>query len=372
MVILFIAFIAGLLFLLQKFLYKKFWKEGVAVTLSFSEEMVEAGDGAALLEIMENRKWMPLAILKVKFQCSRNLIFADMDNSAVTDMFYRSDLFSIMPCQRITRIHRISCPKRGYYGIYGIDLVSADLFFSTELHDHRESDVRIYVLPKRFQTSAFNSAIKKISGEIAVRRYEVEDPFTYRGIREYEPYDEVKSINWKATARTGDLKVNIHEHTAVSTVRIFMDLQDTNILRREELLEMSISICAHTAGEFLNQGVQTAVYANARDCMTDRILMLEEVTDRESLHAVLKSLARLDLQKETMNFQEAFSDKLFGDSALYTIFISPNRHEDFQGLLASYREREDFCWICPSKTMEDKDIRMDLKDRVMILLEEPD
>ena len=36
----------------------------------------------------------------------------------------------------------------------------------------------------------------------------MEDPFEYRGIREYQPYDDMRSVNWKATAKTGDLKVN--------------------------------------------------------------------------------------------------------------------------------------------------------------------
>lgn len=372
MIIIFTALLAGLLFMVQKHLYRKYWKEGVLVKLSFLSEMAEAGEESALLEVVENRKWLPLATLKVKFQCSRNLIFADMDNSAVTDLFYRNDLFSIMPYQRITRTHKLSCPKRGYYGIHGIDLVGADLFFSEELHEHLESDTRIYVLPKRFQSPVLNSAMKRISGETAVRRYEIEDPFVYRGIREYEPYDEMKTINWKATAKTGDLKVNVREHTAVSTVRIFMNLQDTDILRHEELLEMSISICAQIVQEFLSQGVQMAVYSNAVDCMTGQALKLQGITDSEGLNAVLKSLARLDLAKETVDFGEAFGSQLFLENALYTIFISPNRHGDFQDILVSYGERGEFSWLCPSKELTEKDIRVQLQGKVILLLEEAD
>ncbi|MBD5394506.1 MAG: DUF58 domain-containing protein [Lachnospiraceae bacterium] len=370
MVILFIACFAGILFLLQNALYSRLWMKGVSVRLSFSKEMVETGDQASLIEVVENRKWLPLATLKVKFQCSRNLKFLDTDNSAVTDLYYRNDLFTVMPYKRITRTHKISCPQRGYFGIYGIDLVGADLFFSQEMRGHMESDTRIYVLPRQFSSSVLDSAMKKVSGEVAVRRYEIEDPFTHRGIREYEPYDEMKSINWKATAKTGELKVNVRDHTAVKSVRIFLNLQDTNILRREELLEMSISICARIVWELLNQGVQTAVYANAPDCMTGQILILEGITGGESLNAVYKSLARLDLKKETADFGESFGDKLLLDNALYTVVISPNRHEDFQSLLVSYKEKEDFAWICPSKEMDDKDIMDKLKESVIMLQEE--
>lgn len=370
MVILFIAALTGIMYMLQKLLYREFWKKGVSVTLSFGDEMVEAGADAALLEVVENRKWLPLATLKVKFQCSRCLKFADTDNSAVTDMYYRNDLFSVMPYQRITRTHRLSCPQRGYFGIYGIDLVGADLFFSIEMHTHFDSDTGIYVLPAHISSPFLDSAVKKISGEVAVKRYEIEDPFTHRGIREYEPYDEIKSINWKATAKTGELKVNIHEYTAVKSVRIFMNLQDNNILRREELLEMSISICARLAQELADQGMQISVYANAADCITGQALILEGIAGGEGLNGVYKSLARLDLKRETVDFKEAFGEKLFLTNALYTVFISPNRHEEFQELLASYKEKEDFCWLCPVKTMEDGDIKEELKGSVIMLQEE--
>ncbi|MGN0376415.1 MAG: DUF58 domain-containing protein [Suilimivivens sp.] len=370
MVILFIAFLAGVMYLLQKLLYRQFWEKGVSVRLSFEEEMVEAGDDAALLEVVENRKWLPLATLKVKFQCSKNLKFTDTDNSAVTDLYYRNDLFSIMPYQRITRTHRLNCPQRGYFGIYGIDLVGADLFFSIELHAHQDSNTRIYVLPGHLHSPVLDSAMKKISGEVVVKRYEMEDPFTHRGIREYEPYDEIKSINWKATAKTGELKVNIHEYTAVRSVRIFLNLQDNNILRREELLERSISICARMAQELAEQGIQIAVYANAVDCITGQPLRLEDVAGGEGLNGIYKSLARLDLKRETLDFKETFGEILFLTNALYTVFISPDRHEDFQDLLVSYKEKEDFCWLCPVKTMEVGEIKAELKSSVIMLPEE--
>ena len=212
--------------------------------------------------------------------------------------------------------------------------------------------------------------MRRISGEIAVRRYELTDPFTHRGIREYEPYDEMKSINWKATAKTGELKVNIREHTAMKAVRIFLNLQDRNILRREELLEMSISICARLAAELTGSGVLASVYANARDCITDRILSLQGAAGPGGFEDICKSLARLDLSKETEDFNECFQERIFREEALYTVFISPERHEEFQELLAGYREKEDFAWLCPVKEMEEGDIREELAGNIVKILEE--
>ena len=112
MVIIVIAVVAGGLFALQKYLYRKYWQKGVEVLLQFDREAVTAGEYVNLLEVIENRKYLPLPSLKVKFQCSRHLKFMDDTNSAVTDKYYRNDLFSVMPYKRITRSNKLYCPQR--------------------------------------------------------------------------------------------------------------------------------------------------------------------------------------------------------------------------------------------------------------------
>ena len=375
MVIIFAGLFLLLLFTLQRGLYKRWWNRGVSVKLEFEEEMVQEGEEVKLLEIVENRKRLPLSSFKVKFQCSRHLEFPEGGAGSVTDKYYRNDMFSIMPYQRITRTHQIHCRKRGYYGIYSIDLVGADLFFSEEMVDNISADAVLYVLPKALPARKIYPALKQVSGEAAARRYELEDPFTHRGIREYEPYDEVKAINWKATAKTGELKVNVKDHTAVSSVRIFMNLDDRGVLRQEELLEMSIRICAHLAGELLHQGIRISIFANAGDCISGQRLVMEEIADASGMDGVLKSLARLDVASPMENFEACFKETLFvrGES-LFTVFISPDQHDDFQEMMMRYQVEagDAFVWICPVKKAEDEKVQDRLADRTIFLLEEPD
>lgn len=374
MVILFVGLLMGALFILQQTLYKHWWDNGVTVKLTFEKALIHAGDQVKLFEEVENRKWLPLSSLKVKFQCSRYLQFADSANSNVTDKYYRNDLFSIMPYRKITRTHQILCSKRGYYGIYGIDLVGADLFFSEEMIAGKESDTVIYVIPAILPMDRMEPALKRINGEIATRRYELEDPFTYRGIREYEPFDEPKTINWKATAKTGELKVNIREHTAVSSVRIFMNLQDTGILRREELLEMTISLCAGIAQELLAQGIRVSIYANSKDCVSAQIFQMEGLSDITAIDSIYKALARLDLDASADKFGDAFREKLFDEKeTLYTIFLSPDRHKDYQQVLVSYKNQDaakgDFLWICPIKKSDEEKVEAELQEKTLFIVE---
>lgn len=378
MVILFTLMVGGILFFLQRILYAHWWSRGVIVRLFFEKETVQAGERVKLFEVVENHKNLPLSSLKVKFQCSRHLEFSDGHNGNVTDKYYRNDLFAIMPYQKITRTHEIICPKRGYYGIDGINLVGADLFFSEEMVADQTSDAVVHVIPRELSAKEMEPALRKINGEIAAKRYELEDPFTFRGIREYAPYDEMKRISWKATAKTNELKVKEREHTVVSNVRIFMNLEDYGILRRQELLEMSISLCVGLAKELLRQGIRISIYANAPDCVSGQLLSLEELTHLACMETINKAFARLNTEEGTVKFGSCMRVKLYEDNSLYTIFISPDQHEDFVREIGNYRKKtgDDFVWICPvkkaaqEKIIQEK-IELKIPENRIIMVEEP-
>ncbi len=373
MVIIFAAFLGALLFLLQRVLYANLWSRGVSVFFQFEKEIISTDQQVNLLEIVENHKRLPLPSLKVKFQCSRHLEFSDSQNGSVTDRYYRNDLFSVMPYQRITRTHCITCRQRGYYGIDGIDLVGVDLFFSEEMTDTRNSNAELYVIPKPLSAKALEPAFCRISGEVAARRHETEDPFTYRGIREYEPGDEIKRVNWKATAKTGELLVNERDYTKIGNVHIFLNLEDNGIFRRPELLEMSISICASLTRELLLQGIRVSIYANAADCVTGQLLSMEELTHGNCMDAVYRALARLDLEENTEKFGPCMKEKLSESGSCYTVFISPDRHEDYLETMRSYKQNagKDFCWICPVKSNSEKKPEEELAEQMIFIVEEP-
>ena len=110
-------------------------------------------------------------------------------------------------------------------------------------------DSRLYVYPRPFRGMDFNGALRQLNGEVATKRHLQEDPFEYLGIREYTPRDTLRDVNWKATARSGELKVNQKGCTAQRSVRLVVNLEDGAILRQEDLLEASIEIPAPASTE---------------------------------------------------------------------------------------------------------------------------
>lgn len=329
-----IGIIAFSLVVLQLWIYKRNWAKNLYVSVSFLQDAIYEGEEGELIEVIENRKALPLPMLKVKFQTSRNLGFSDEKGSKTTDQYYRNDIFQVGGGEKITRTLRFVGNKRGYYRINNIDLLASDLFFLNEDGKNMETSQYLYVYPQIYKQAEFRNSLQKLNGEIIVKRHLLEDPFEYRGIREYQPFDDIRSVNWKATARTGNVKVNQKNYTAMQTIRIFLNLEDDGVWKKEREVEISMQIAMGIASFFLTQGIRISCYANSRDILTEEPIEIEGLSMGKQVDVLGKALARVDVTKGTGAFGELFKEKILSErESLFTFFISPNGYEDFLELL---------------------------------------
>ncbi len=349
MLILWIFVGAALFYYAQSQIYAKFWSRGLSARLSFGRESAVEGEECQLLQQVENRKALPLPMLKVKFQLSRRLKFGDEGDSAVTDQYYRNDILSLGPNQRVTRKISFRCAARGYYRINGMDLVCSDLLLTREWVKSEEEQSTLYVYPRPAQGIELMAAVRKLNGEILAKRHLLDDPFEYRGIREYAPFDEMKTINWKATARMDSLMVNMKGYTSLRAVRIFVNLDDNGILRYEDLLEMCIRVAVRFVSELLEQGMRVSVYCNGKDCLTGEAMAMLPGAGVGHMESINRSFARLDLGEKAYPFADVFRKELEEDSKdTATIFVSVERGEEFQEQIGRFAaSRADFAWFVP-------------------------
>lgn len=349
-----IGLLAFLLQWLQRKLYGKWWARNLDIRLEFTQKSLFQGEKGELLEIIENGKRLPLPMLKVKFQTDRNLRFTDSESSRVTDQYYRNDIFQVRGRERITRKLAFTAAKRGYYRIHNIDLVAADLFLSAEMVESRQTEQYFYVYPAPFVSKDFRRSLQQLNGELLTKRHFPEDPFEYRGVREYQPYDDMRSINWKASARTEDLKVNQKNYTALQTIRIFFNIEDSGILKKDDEVEASLQITAGLAAFFLNQGIRVACYGNGRDILNKEPLWIEAGAGAGQMQQIYRALARIDTKQKTADFVETFEAELMNTGpGTTTIFVSPNAYDRFKALLERYRQKEPDCiWFCPISQTE--------------------
>ena len=151
MPIVLIPFVLGLLYILERKIFNRFWQRGLSASLSFETEAATEGEEALLTEVITNRHFIPLHILQVNFQTDVGLEFMDTTNASVTDRVNVIDVFSLRFYEKITRDLRIRCKKRGFYSILQTSMVASDLFSPDIHYATRDQNTFFYVYPRLLQ-----------------------------------------------------------------------------------------------------------------------------------------------------------------------------------------------------------------------------
>ncbi len=143
--------------------------------------------------------------------------------------------------------------RRGVYKVGPSKIRSGDpfLLFCCEQSLVGSTEVLVYPALLDFPWPDFGR--KHPNGNIADQNVVFTDPAYKIGIKDYEPSDSLRSINWAASARYQALKTNIPEGKAVSRCVIF--LEGTNFVHGN-----SLEGRANLAWELLMSGVASLAF----------------------------------------------------------------------------------------------------------------
>lgn len=325
-----IAFACGaLLYFLQSYLYKCFWDKGLTITVRFADGVVREGGTTALIETISNRKRLPLPVLQIKFAITRTFLFPKQKNTAVTDQYYRNEFFSVMPYQKITRTYPFICSRRGCFQMTGMDLICKDFFMTRMMLKSLTHPSMIYVLPRRLKQVEIPTEAEHLLGELVKQIHRNEDPFEFAGIREYQPYDSMHSINWKSTARTGSLQVNTFYTTFSRKLVLLLNLDCNAVSHAGELKEECIRIAASLTARFIHEKIPVAFYTNGMDLIMKEPCRIEAGSDGAHVRNIEIALSRIDITQSPSSFLELLDEhiKPEGDSVEY-LLISNYRKKD--------------------------------------------
>lgn len=346
---------AFLMWLLQGILYQKLWDRGLDVRLEFSSDAVLEGETGSLKEIVENRKWLPLPVMQVGFAVDRSLEFVSRSNVTVSDQAYRRDIFALFPYQQIVRTLEFHAKKRGYYPCAQLELVGKDLFFEGMHVKKKDSSAALYVYPKEIEMDQIETVCQEMLGEFFWKKKLYEDPFAFQEIRDYEVWDGFRQVNWKASARTGGLKVNVYENTALPRVQILLNLEQEEIWEDERLTENVIRIGAALARQWISQGIAAAVYTNGTDCLTGEYGRVEAGAGTGHLTSVLQMLSRVQAADERTSKMRREQERIHGlnplwncDSTQFIVYVSAGQNEENRNQLRQCADQgAGVLWIHP-------------------------
>ncbi|WP_163191995.1 DUF58 domain-containing protein [Clostridium thermarum] len=285
------------LYLLQRHFYVRNCFKKLEAEVKFSTTSIFQGEEVILTVSVSNKKIMPIWWLGVKYNLSRNLRFQEMkDGYAGIDNYCR-DTFFVMAYERITKKYNLFAVKRGYYSIKEIEINSGDLFNDTRLIKKLANNTELYVYPELISLKEIDIVFNKIYGEIIAQRSLLEDPFQLRGIREYSSFDSMKAVNWKASARSGELKVNQFENTSSAGVTIILNVEKYNSYDNMEVLERAISITASLATRFMKNGIEVEVISNGRSDISGEAISVQGGSNIKRSIEIYEALATLNVDK---------------------------------------------------------------------------
>lgn len=287
------------LYFAQRLLFRRLWDENLTVQISFDRDYIFCGEEANLVETIVNNKYLPLPVLEVGFDMSRWVVFQDEENSTVSDMTYRRDVFtaSVRPAHHAYT----TCPRQkarllphrvhhGHVLRFSDDRKAGGAFSA----GNRSSTSCPRTFPQA--TSAFRTARSWVcSSAVGVC---TTTPFEFAGIRDYRHSDPMKYINWKASARGGTLLVNQHDSTLSQKVTVLLDCTGIGSAVTDALNETAISIAAELAERMLADGISVSVISNGIDTVDGKMLSTGELTGRNTALYLRRRLAKLECRND--------------------------------------------------------------------------
>ena len=134
-------------------------------------------------------------------------------------------LFSLGSGQRILRNRTIKCTARGLFEVKGAS-ISARGFISGALFSRSvETGSSLWVYPEFIDMRTLYQFNSSPMGNVMVKRWIMEDPFLYSGVRLYRPGDALKKIHWGLTAKNREVMVRQNDFTSEMKLCIALNIQ---------------------------------------------------------------------------------------------------------------------------------------------------
>ena len=371
MIILIVPAVILVLLMTERMLFRRCWDRELGAVLSFDAQPAVEGGTSSLTEVITNGKAIPVPVLEVGFALDTGLRLRDAGNQTVSDQTNAVDVFSVRGHEKITRKLTVDCRRRGYYVINRTSLVAHDFLSREAGYCNLEQNTHLYVYPGEFPPEGLELPLEKIMGEISTRRFLYEDIFLRRGVRDYVPTDPQSRVNWKASARTGSLKVNLSDHSAGQSVRILLNLDEPTIWYPEAVLEDSIRLAASLARVLIQRQISVSMLTNGEDMGWElgitaaaAGMALGEGVSAGHLARVNELLARIDLRLKRPAFSGFLREETEraagegGQSGVTRVLISSSRREDVSEAAAGLSAvRGGLLWLCPlAKDMKDEPV----------------
>ncbi len=284
---------------------------------ALSRRVVDWGGELEITMSVTNAKLLPLVWMRVHDEWPHGLEPQGFALHPMTHLGRQAfvQTVSVRWYERLRRHYRVRCTERGLHRFGPVDLEAGDPFGIAGVDQALEAAGDIAVLPKVLRIPGFEQLIGHPLMEETVAHSLAHDPTALRGIRVYRPGDSMRAINWRATARTGELQTNEFDPTSLAAVRLLLDVRSLQKAWEgidPELMELLCVVTASLADAFAAHGFGVGLASNA--LLTRDWRPVDVPAEQGALPEVLETLAQM----------RSFSARDFG-------YVLAGELDDFDG-----------------------------------------
>lgn len=176
---------------------------------------------------------------------------------------------SLKPFENIEHFYEISAPKRGKYVLGPLTVAAQDPIGFRRYSTNLPGQDVITVLPRVEEIGQIELMARRIGSWPGTIRSRSVGPGTeFYELRLYSPGDELRRINWKASAKKGRMVTNEFETERVTDVLVVLDCSEGVLsgLFSAEVEDFEVSLAASLCSQLLTQGnrVGILIYGAAR------------------------------------------------------------------------------------------------------------
>ncbi|MBF8437926.1 DUF58 domain-containing protein [Halanaerobiaceae bacterium Z-7014] len=241
----------------------------LSIDIDFTDKKIFAGEETEFNLSLTNAKILPVFWLTVHFNFRKgmNLIGGEKTGTLSGNRNIFFDKFNLSLYQKLNRHYQVMPEERGAYylgngmleteGFIGLFSQKESLNNSLELVVYPQ----IYPVDDQVITRLFARGEKMTDGWIMV------DPINRAGVRDYQPSDQRKQINWKVSARHQQLKSDIYHPSKAGEIEIILDIRSADKSWEgidKDQLEIAYSLAGSLARQFLNKGIEVGFLSNGK------------------------------------------------------------------------------------------------------------
>jgi uncharacterized protein (DUF58 family) len=204
-----------------------------------------------------NQSWLPVLWMRL----------TDNIPSDLTSGIALRRVISLLPRERQTLSYTLHGRRRGYYRIGPLSTLGGDLLGSARVESHQAQDDYVVVYPRIVALRDLGLPSQSPFGTLPSRDRIFEDPSRIQGVRDYQPGDSLRKMNWKTSARVGSLQVRRYEPAISLETAIFLNLNGDDYPQRYRYpaTELGVVVAASAAVHLVEKRQAVGFFSNGSD-----------------------------------------------------------------------------------------------------------